>query len=795
LVGAKLVVVVIFIPLNFLLSFLFVRNFVLELSKMDSRLSKCREIIMDSSQMDDKIATVRSQLDKAVMINRSIPCPATVPQLRQNYKIHDVIHMVQQKHVEFLPQTMFLPVQFAVEQTITKAKSSLAELQGVAEDVERQLGDIKESPRKKLDAINAILSKLQLIKELENLYEEINSDNMNKPVEVANVIKKCEEYLNSLADKDVYEPLQKVLPGMTQALSNRKCDIIRRFNNKFLEMVQYPGGKSNLQLSIARNDVEKFNTELEAMQHLGILDEQLDHFSDEILNTFVSRILDSRTPSERLIKFEVFPDNYSIVVKKNVTKADEIDPLKIFVSLRIFFGYLNQCLAGFKIDKTSFIQSFGEKLSTKLIEMIIKDCLTASVPYDDSRREAYQAVIEAANGFHALMQEYGFFKSTTLSFEAFAEKFDQIFVNRRCTKIIVAARNYIFDHSVDCVEVGSSENDHDDSAEQLIKELSLSSQIREDAFPKNTHLPKLFQFSKCKISKSIYDLGELLINTVEAAATAEQDFAAGRLLTTAHNIVKLFLMGAEKQHHETITSVPMFGALFYNACYYLCHLIMMVSLRLQPRISKQWPVLIKECNFTPYFAELRQQAAEALEQHLLQARRQISTLIGVDDVFLNLGSPTDRKECRRIVDGCIRQIQQIASVWKDVLTDAVYVRAIGSLVSYTLSAFTKMVLNKEDITETDAKEIEKEFVILLKAFEDLMKVKGQQTIQAFCESDYHKTKEIIFCLRESLLNISDRWCEGKGPLAHWLKADQVKRLIRALFQNTDRRAHVLENIN
>ena len=169
------------------------------------------------------------------------------------------------------------------------------------------------------------------------------------------------------------------------------------------------------------------------------------------------------------------------------------------------------------------------------------------------------------------------------------------------------------------------------------------------------------------------------------------------------------------------------------------------------------------------------------------------------------------KECRRVVEGCIKQIQQISSIWKDVLADAVYVRAIGSLVSYTLSVFTKMVLQKEDITEVDAKEIEQELTSILKAFESLMKVNGQQTIQAVCEADYHKTKEIIYCLRESLAasfflrysfslnfkfqNISDRWCEGKGPLAHWLRADQVKQLIRALFQNTDRRAHVLENIN
>uniref|UniRef100_A0A914YX88 Uncharacterized protein n=1 Tax=Panagrolaimus superbus TaxID=310955 RepID=A0A914YX88_9BILA len=722
---------------------------------------------MDLSQLYDKIANIRSQLDK---------------------EIHDVVYMVQQKHVEFLPQTMFLPIQFAVEQAITRVNASVNELQGVA--AEPQLWYIKESPRKQLDFINAILSKLDVIKEFEDLYVEINSDNMLYPVDLANVIVKCQEYLKSLAGKDVYEPLKKVLPGLSHSFDFRKGDIVRRFNNRFLDMIHYPstGGKNYLQLFVSRNKIGNFNKELEAMRILGLLDEHLEHFASETLNNFVARVLDSRAPQDNLVIFKVFPDNYSFVIKKNITKADKIDPLKIF-------DHLHQCFESFAVNKIPLVQYLGNKFSTKLTEMIIKDCLTASVPNDDTEKDAYQTVIETANKFHRIMQEYGFFEPNSPSFEAFAERFDQIFVNRRCTKIIVAARNYIFNHSVDTVEVGTSEDERDDSPETLIKELALTSQIREDKFPNNSHLPKVFQFSKCKISKSIYELGELLINTLEAAASAEQDFAAGRLLTTAHNIIKLYLMGAEKQHHDTITSIPMFAALFYNECYYLCHLTMMSSLRLQTKITKGCPVFAKECNFAPYFAELRQQAADALEYPLLQARRQISSVIGVDDIFLNLGIQNERKECHRIVDGCIRQIQQIATVWKDVLTDSVYVRALGSLVAYTLSIFTKMVLSKKDITEVDAEEIKKELAILLKAFEDLMKISGQQTIQALCEADYHKTKEIIFCLRESLLNISDRWCEGKGPLAHWLKADQLKQLIRALFQNTDRRAQVLENIN
>ena len=49
-------------------------------------------------------------------------------------------------------------------------------------------------------------------------------------------------------------------------------------------------------------------------------------------------------------------------------------------------------------------------------------------------------------------------------------------------------------------------------------------------------------------------------------------------------------------------------------------------------------------------------------------------------------------------------------------------------------------------------------------------------------------------LNASLQEIADRWSEGKGPLAHELGENEVKQLIRALFQNTDRRAAVLAKI-
>lgn len=49
-------------------------------------------------------------------------------------------------------------------------------------------------------------------------------------------------------------------------------------------------------------------------------------------------------------------------------------------------------------------------------------------------------------------------------------------------------------------------------------------------------------------------------------------------------------------------------------------------------------------------------------------------------------------------------------------------------------------------------------------------------------------------LKGSLLDINDRWAAGKGPLATYCSPLEVKGLIRALFQNTEKRATILAQI-
>ena len=81
----------------------------------------------------------------------------------------------------------------------------------------------------------------------------------------------------------------------------------------------------------------------------------------------------------------------------------------------------------------------------------------------------------------------------------------------------------------------------------------------------------------------------------------------------------------------------------------------------------------------------------------------------------------------------------------------------------------------------------------------VFQLEGDDATSAAVELQRHvacwqRVKELELVLNASMIDISDRWAAGKGPLAVAFTANEVKQMIRALFQNTDRRAAILAKI-
>uniref|UniRef100_A0A914M126 ZW10 C-terminal helical domain-containing protein n=1 Tax=Meloidogyne incognita TaxID=6306 RepID=A0A914M126_MELIC len=130
-----------------------------------------------------------------------------------------------------------------------------------------------------------------------------------------------------------------------------------------------------------------------------------------------------------------------------------------------------------------------------------------------------------------------------------------------------------------------------------------------------------------------------------------------------------------------------------------------------------------------------------------------------------------------------------------VMPKFVLAQSVGAIVSHLLAILSDFILSKEDIASMDAEIIADLLESLADECKKILMIDDKPMIQKVCEESYYMLIEIIFCLKSNLSEIGHRWCQGKGPLATWLTPHQVKQLIRALFQNTEKRAQLLTQIN
>lgn len=131
----------------------------------------------------------------------------------------------------------------------------------------------------------------------------------------------------------------------------------------------------------------------------------------------------------------------------------------------------------------------------------------------------------------------------------------------------------------------------------------------------------------------------------------------------------------------------------------------------------------------------------------------------------------------------------LKNVWQTILPSDLYNRTISSLLDVISSDFTKKVSLMEDISTT----LSNGLVELIKTIDE----KGQSLIEPDVSvynmvPTWPKMLHLQFILDSSLVDIANSW--KSGQISQSFKAEDVKRLIRALFQNTDRRANALSSI-
>ena len=115
---------------------------------------------------------------------------------------------------------------------------------------------------------------------------------------------------------------------------------------------------------------------------------------------------------------------------------------------------------------------------------------------------------------------------------------------------------------------------------------------------------------------------------------------------------------------------------------------------------------------------------------------------------------------------------------------------IGTLLNTVMEELIEIVTSLEDIS-ADAGE---QLVSMLKQLQDRSPAFFDSEDPKRFVKKWSKYKELIFILGASLREIDESWGNGRGRLSSEFPAEQVKQLVRALFQNTERRAAILARI-
>lgn len=165
-----------------------------------------------------------------------------------------------------------------------------------------------------------------------------------------------------------------------------------------------------------------------------------------------------------------------------------------------------------------------------------------------------------------------------------------------------------------------------------------------------------------------------------------------------------------------------------------------------------------------------------------------------------------------IIRQCLRQLDLLKNVWQTILPEIVYNKTMGTIINDFCDAIILKIMVCEDISSSVANGLVGILETIIERVPHIFSVRKfsfQMVLQQFridqfvfqdpYEVNVHvkhwmKFQQIHMMLGATMAQIADQWADGKGPLTMHFRAEDVRHLIRALFQNTDLRANILAAI-
>ncbi|TKR78061.1 hypothetical protein L596_018929 [Steinernema carpocapsae] len=165
------------------------------------------------------------------------------------------------------------------------------------------------------------------------------------------------------------------------------------------------------------------------MEVIGKLDPALKTFATTFCDRFCETVVSSAACANSF-KHRQVNGTETFQITKPTKKDERPTPELVFSKLTDIINYLSDGVGNTKIGETLLITAIGDRLRDRLMDLIVRDCLTPAVPME--KNASFSDVLGEATRFHNVMIEIELFRNDCKLLKDFCENHNKIFLERRC---------------------------------------------------------------------------------------------------------------------------------------------------------------------------------------------------------------------------------------------------------------------------------------------------------------------------------------------------------------------------
>ncbi|XP_004604760.1 centromere/kinetochore protein zw10 homolog [Sorex araneus] len=741
----------------------------------------------------------------------------------------EVCSLISKKYNEFLP-------------SMQSAQDLVAQVDKLSEDIDQLKSRIEREVRRDLHVSTAeftdlkhqldrdlvVLSLLKQLQEFSTAIEEYNCAlTAKKYVTAAQHLEEAQKCLQLIKSRKYFD--LKILKSLSMEFTVQKQNILYHLGEEWQKLIvwKFPPSKdiNNLkfclqtELHLCTEQAQKeengqappISSVLLAFSVLGELHTKLKSFGQMLLK-YILMPLVSQPSLHAMI--ETQPNVTIIRFESVATDLEHPSPCEVFTKIRLILEVLQKQLLDLPVnndlesEKTSEIilpEILGELIWEDLSECLIKNCLVYSIPTNSSKLQQYEEIIQSTEDFENSLKEMRFLKGDTTDLLKYARNINSHFANKKCQDVIVTARNLMTSEIHNTVKITSDSKicvpdlPSPEEADKLaVQKVSTADYKEVNLESENTLDQHTFSFPTCRISESVKNLMELAYQTL-LEATTSSDQCAVQLFYSVRNIFHLFHDVVPTYHKENLQKLPQLAAIHHNNCMFIAHHLLTLGHQFRSRLA---PIL---CDGTTTFVDLvpgfRRLGTECFLAQLRAQKGELLERLSSARNFSNMDDEENYSAASKAVRQVLHQLKRLGIVWQDVLPVNIYCKAMGTLLNTAIAEIIGRITALEDISTEDGDRLyslcktvmDEGPQVFAPLSEDSKNRKYQEEVPVYVPK-WMPFKELMMMLQANLQEIGDRWADGKGPLAAAFSSSEVKALIRALFQNTERRAAALAKI-